>query len=324
MLNLVVSRLFQGCVVLIVVGFLSFALFAFIGDPVIIMLGTDYTQEQYQAAVRELGLDQPLPVQFARFMGSVVQGEFGMSYRLGRPVSTLIAGRVPATFELALAAAVIAATAGIALGILTAIHPRNLLARALSFLSLAGVSLPTFLVGILLILVFSVMLGWLPTFGRGEVVPVGSWWTTGLLTSSGLKSLILPACTLALYQLAVISRLIRGQMIDVLRSDHIRFARARGIPPAQLYLSYALRNTLVPVITVIGMQFGGLIAFAIVTETVFQWPGLGQLLVQSISVADIPVMGAYLLLVSALFVAINFVVDLLYFLCDPRLRIGGS
>ena len=320
MLNLIVARLLQGAIVLTVVGFLAFALFAFIGDPVIIMLGTDYTQEQYLAAVRELGLDQPLLVQFARFAAKAVQGDFGMSYRLGRPVSSLIVGRLPATFELAVAAALIAAIGGIAIGVLSAIRPRNVVAKGLSFLSLAGVSLPTFLVGILLILVFSVSLGWLPTFGRGEVEAVGGWWTTGLLSWSGVKSLILPACTLALYQLAVISRLVRGQMIDVLRSDHIRFARARGIPAVQLYLSYALRNTLVPVITVIGMQFGGLIAFAIVTETVFQWPGLGQLLVQSISAADIPVMGAYLLLVAALFVAINFVVDLLYFLCDPRLR----
>jgi len=302
-----------------VVGFISFAMFAFVGDPVTIMLGQDYTEAQRVALVHRLGLDQPFFVQYATFMWAAVHGEFGVSYRLARPVLDLVAERLPATLELAFTAAVFALAVGVPMGVYTGIHRTRILSRAFMVFSLVGVSLPTFLIGILLILVFSVTLGWLPSFGRGDVVNLGHW-TTGFLTLSGLKALVLPAVTLGLFQMTLIMRLVRAEMLEVLRSDYVKFARARGLSDRTINFGHALKNTLVPVITIAGLQLGGIVAFSIVTETVFQWPGMGLLLVQSIAVADIPVMSAYLLLVAVLFVVINLVVDLLYYAVDPRLR----
>ncbi len=301
------------------VGFISFAMFAFVGDPVTIMLGQDYTEAQRVALVHRLGLDQPFFVQYATFMWAAVHGEFGVSYRLARPVLDLVAERLPATLELAFTAAVFALAVGVPMGVYTGIHRTRILSRAFMVFSLVGVSLPTFLIGILLILVFSVTLGWLPSFGRGDVVNLGHW-TTGFLTLSGLKALVLPAVTLGLFQMTLIMRLVRAEMLEVLRSDYVKFARARGLSDRTINFGHALKNTLVPVITIAGLQLGGIVAFSIVTETVFQWPGMGLLLVQSIAVADIPVMSAYLLLVAVLFVVINLVVDLLYYAVDPRLR----
>jgi peptide/nickel transport system permease protein len=238
-------------------------------------------------------------------------------------VSTLFAERLPATLELSLAAALFAVAVGIPMGVYTALKPRSWLSQAFLVVSLVGVSLPTFLIGILLILVFAVQLGWLPSFGRGDVVMLGGW-STGLLTLSGLKALILPSITLGLFQMTLIMRLTRSEMLEVLRADHIRFARARGLPDRLVHFRHALRNTLVPVITVAGLQLGSIIAFAIITETVFQWPGMGLLFIQSVMFADVPVMGAYLCLIALLFVIINLVVDLLYYAVDPRLRLDGA
>jgi peptide/nickel transport system permease protein len=319
----VVSRILQAIPVLLIVGFIAFALFAFVGDPVTIMLGTSYTEADRVAMVHHLGLDQPFVVQYAKFMWNALHGEFGVSYRLARPVSDLIAERLPATAELSVVAALFALAVGIPAGIYTGIYRRSFGARLFMVVSLVGVSLPTFLIGILLILLFSVLLGWLPSFGRGTVVHF-EYWSTGLLTISGLKALVLPAVTLGLFQMTLIMRLVRAEMLDVLRSDYIKFARARGLPNRMINFGHALKNTLVPVITVAGLQLGGIVAFSIVTETVFQWPGMGLLLVQSIQVADIPVMSAYLMLVAVLFVSINLIVDLLYFAVDPRLRVGRS
>ncbi len=302
-------------------GLIAFALFAFVGDPVNIMLGTSYTQADRIRVTHQLGLDQPFLVQYARFMWAALHGQFGVSYRLARPVSDLIAERLPATAELSLVAALLALVIGVPAGVYTGIYRTAWGSRLIMVLSLLGVSLPTFLIGILLILVFSVELGWLPSYGRGATVDIGGW-TTGLLTLSGLKALVLPAITLGLFQLTLIMRLVRAEMLEVLRSDYIKFARARGLPNRLIHFGHALKNTLVPVITVAGLQLGGIVAFSIVTETVFQWPGMGLLLVQSIQVGDIPVMSTYLLLVSVLFVVINLVVDLLYFAVDPRLRVG--
>ena len=322
MFAFIVSRILQAIPVLLVVGFIAYAMFAFVGDPVTIMLGQDYTEAQRVALVHQLGLDQPFFVQYAKFMWAALHGEFGISYRLARPVAGLIADRLPATLELAGVASVLALAIGVPMGVYTGIRPRALLSRAFMVFSLAGVSLPTFLTGILLILIFSVVLGWLPSFGRGDVVRVGDWWTTGLLTRSGLRALILPAITLGLFQMTLIMRLVRSEMLEVLRTDYIKFARARGIPARAINFGHALKNTLVPVITIVGLQLGGLIAFSLVTETVFQWPGMGLLFVQSVGVADIPVMSAYLLLIALLFIAINLVVDLLYYAVDPRLRVA--
>ena len=304
---------------MLAVALISFAMFAYVGDPVAIMLGQDFTPAQRDALVRDLGLDQPFFVQFATFVGNAVQGEFGLSYRLGRPVASLIAERAPATLELALVAAALSMLIGVPMGVYTGLYPNSWLSRFFLTFSLVGVSLPTFLIGILLILVFSVWLGWLPSFGRGDTVQLG-WWSTGFLTVSGLKALILPAITLGLFQLTLIMRLVRSEMLEVLRTDYIKFARARGLRSRAINFGHALRNTMVPVITVAGLQLGSIIAFAIVTETVFQWPGMGLLFIQSVGVADIPVMSAYLLLIAALFVMINLVVDLLYYAVDPRLR----
>src|SRR5918998_1893874 len=321
MFAFILSRILQAIPVMLVVALIAFAMFAYVGDPVSIMLGQDFTEAQRDALLRDLGLDQPFFVQFARFVGNAVQGEFGLSYRLSRPVAELIAERAPATLELAICAASIALLVGVPMGVYPGLYRHSWLSRAFLTFSLVGVSLPTFLIGILLILIFSVWLGWLPSFGRGEVVQVG-WWSTGLLTWGGVKALMLPSITLGLFQLTLIMRLVRAEMLEVLRTDYIKFARARGLSDRAVNFGHALKNTLVPVITIAGLQLGGIIAFAIVTETVFQWPGMGLLFIQSVGAADIPVMAAYLLLIALVFVTINLVVDLLYYLVDPRLRMG--
>ena len=320
MLAFILRRLLQAVIVMFTVGFIAFMLFQYVGDPVNSMLGQDATAEQRDALRADLGLDQPFPVQFARFIGNAVQGEFGLSLRQGRKVSALIVERFPATIELAATAGIIALLVGIPLGVYSALKRGSFGSQLVMTISLLGVSLPTFLIGILLILIFAVLLGWLPSFGRGDTVAFGSW-TTGLLTLDGIKHLLLPALTLSIFQLALILRLVRAEMLEVLRTDYIKFARARGLPDRAVHFGHALKNTLVPVITITGLQLGGLIAFAIVTETVFQWPGMGLLFIQAVQFADIPVMAAYLCLIALIFVVINLVVDLLYFAVDPRLRI---
>ncbi|TCZ55436.1 ABC transporter permease [Roseicella aquatilis] len=321
MLAFVISRILQAIPVMLAVALISFAMFAYVGDPVSIMLGQDFTEAQRTQLIHDLGLDQSFLMQFATFIGNAVQGNFGLSYRLSRPVAELIAERAPATLELAFCAAALAMLIGVPMGVYTGLYRNSWLSRAFLTFSLVGVSLPTFLIGILLILIFSVWLGWLPSFGRGEVVQLG-WWSTGFLTWSGIKALILPSVTLGMFQLTLIMRLVRAEMLEVLRTDYIKFARARGLGNRAVHFGHALKNTLVPVITIAGLQLGGIIAFAIVTETVFQWPGMGLLFIQSVSAADIPVMAAYLMLIALIFVTINLVVDLLYYLVDPRLRIG--
>jgi peptide/nickel transport system permease protein len=320
MFAFIVRRLAQAVLVMVTVAFVAFLLFQYVGDPVVFILGQDATPEQVAAIRAELGLDQPFFVQFWQFLLHAAQGEFGVSLRQGVKVSQLIAERFPATLELALAAAVLATAVGIPMGVYAALRRGSFLSQVFMTVSLLGVSLPTFLIGILLILVFSVTLGWFPSFGRGEVVHIGGW-TTGLLTAKGWHHLVLPTVTLAIFQLTLIMRLVRAEMLEVLRTDYIKFARARGLSDRAVHFGHALRNTLVPVLTITGLQLGGLIAFAIITETVFQWPGMGLLFIQAVSFADIPVMAAYLCLIALIFVVINLVVDLLYFVVDPRLRV---
>jgi peptide/nickel transport system permease protein len=316
----ILRRVLQSIVVMAVVALIAFGLFTFTGDPVTFMVGQDATQEQRAQLRADLGLDQPFYIQFGRFIGRAVQGEFGLSLRQGRPVSTLLKERLPATIELATTAALLALILGIPAGVYTALRRNSWFSHFLLTVSLVGVSLPTFLIGILLILIFAVLLGWLPSFGRGETVAFG-WWTTGLLTKSGLKALVLPAVTLSLFQMTLIMRLVRAEMLEVLRTDYIKFARARGLTDRAIHFGHALKNTLVPVVTITGLQLGGIIAFAIVTETVFQWPGMGLLFIQAVSFADVPVMAAYLCFIALVFVVINLVVDLMYYAVDPRLRI---
>jgi peptide/nickel transport system permease protein len=323
MLAYIIRRVAQSVLVLLVVGLVAFAMFRFVGDPVDAMLGQERTQADIARLTAELGLDKPFPVQYWRFLEQAVQGNFGLSYRQGRPVSEILVERLPATLELAFVSGLMALAGGIALGIFTAIWRRGIAANVIMTVSLIGVSLPTFLIGILLIYLFSVELGWLPSFGRGEVTRIG-WWTTGFLTESGLKALILPAITLGLYQMTLIMRLVRTEMLEVLRMEYIRFARARGIREKSINFRHALKNTLVPVITITGLQLGSIIAFAIITETVFQWPGVGLLFINAIQFVDIPVMAAYLMLISVMFVGINLIVDMLYFAIDPRLRVDRT
>ena len=320
MLVFVLRRLAQAVLVMLTVALVSFALFQFVGDPVTNLLGQDATPQQREQLRSDLGLDRSVPAQFFSFIGNAVQGEFGLSLRQGRQVSALIAERLPATLELSLVAAVLALALGIPLGVYAALRRGHWDAQLLMGVSLVGVSLPTFLIGIGLIGVFSVALNWLPSFGRGEVVQLG-FWSTGLLTTDGWRHLLLPAVTLAVFQLTLIMRLVRAEMIEVLRTDYISFARARGLTNRAIHFGHALKNTLVPVIHITGLQLGSLIAFAIITETVFQWPGMGLLFIQAVQFADIPVMAAYLCLIALIFVVINLAVDLLYFAVDPRLRV---
>ncbi len=326
MLAYILRRVFQSLIVLLAVGLVAFAMFNFVGDPVDNMLGQERTQADIERLRQQLGLDQPFLVQYWKFLEQAAQGNFGLSYRQGRPVADILAERLPATLELALVSGILALIGGVVLGIFTAIRRSGVAANVIMTVSLVGVSLPTFLIGVVLIYVFSVELGWLPSFGRGEVVDLG-WWSTGFLTVSGLKALILPAIMLGLYQMTLIMRLVRTEMLEVLRMDYIRFARARGIREKSINFKHALKNTLVPVITITGLQLGSIIAFAIITETVFQWPGVGLLFINAVQFVDIPVMAAYLMMISVMFVAINLIVDMLYFAIDPRLRLdrkGGG
>src|SRR6204780_5302405 len=321
MLAFTLRRAIQAIGVMIAVGIISFSMFRFAGDPVNQIVALDTSAAERAAIHKSLGLDDPIPVQFARYFINAAQFKFGVSYQFRQPVADLLKERLPATLELATCATIFAMVFGILMGVYSALRRDTLLTKLFQAISLIGISLPTFLIGILLIYLFAVVLGWLPSFGRGEVVRIGWWWTTGLLTVSGLKSLIMPAITLALFQMTLIMRLVRAEMLEVLRSDYIRFARARGLSERAVYFHHALRNTLVPVITVVGLQLGSIVAFSIITETVFAWPGMGQLFLQSIQNADIPIMAAYLLLIALLFVIINLVVDLLYVAVDPRLRV---
>ncbi|MFP4274785.1 MAG: ABC transporter permease [Paracoccaceae bacterium] len=323
MLAYILRRVFQSALVLLVVGLVAFSMFRFVGDPIDNMLGQERTMADIERLRTQLGLDQPFPVQYWKFLTQAAQGNFGLSYRQGRPVSDILVERLPATLELAFVSGMLALVGGIALGVFTAIRRRGTAANVIMTASLIGVSLPTFLIGILLIYLFSVELGWLPSFGRGEVTRIGGW-TTGFLTESGIKALILPAITLGLYQMTLIMRLVRTEMLEVLRQDYIRFARARGLRERAVNFRHALKNTMVPVITITGLQLGSIIAFAIITETVFQWPGVGLLFINAIQFVDIPVMAAYLMMISVMFVAINLIVDLLYFAIDPRLRVDRS
>ena len=319
MIAYTLRSLAQAVMVMLAVALLAFSMFRFVGDPVANMVGQEASLKERAELAERLGLNDPFPIQFASFVRDMTRGEFGMSYRQGRPVRDLLMERVPATVELAFLSSLFALVLGIALGVYTAINRRGILANAVMSLSLVGVSLPTFLIGIGLIYLFAVELRWLPSFGRGDVARLG-WWSTGLLTETGRKSLIMPVLTLGFFQLTLIMRLVRAEMLEAMRTDYVKFARARGIPERSIAFRHALRNTMIPVITIAGLQFGSVIAFAIVTETVFQWPGLGALFVQAVQFVDIPVMAAYLMFVAFVFAFVNFVTDFVYVLIDPRIR----
>ena len=323
MLAFIIRRLIQSVVVMFFVALLAFAMFRFVGDPVHQMVGIETSLEEREELRVKLGLRDPIIVQFGRFVGNAATGDFGISYQHQRPVSEMIKERMPATLELSIVSALFSLLVGVPMGVYTGLHRHGLLSKVFMTASLVGISLPTFLIGILLIYVFAVILGWLPSFGRGVVTDIGGW-RTGLLTAEGLKALIMPAITLGLFQLTLIMRLVRAEMLEVLRTDYIKFARARGLTNRAVNFGHALKNTLVPVITITGLQLGSIIAFAIITETVFQWPGMGLMFLQSIQNVDIPIMAAYLIMIAFFFVAINLVVDMLYYVVDPRLRVDAS
>jgi peptide/nickel transport system permease protein len=319
MLVFIIKRSANAILVMLAVAMLAFLIFRLAGDPVEMMANEQMTQADRDSLRERLGLNDGVLTQYVRFVVSAVQGEFGISYRNGQEVLTLIGERFPATLELVLLATFISLVVGIPLGVLTAIKRGHWYTESLQFISIVGVSLPSFVVGILLILVFSVVLGWLPAFGRGDVVQLG-WWSTGLLTPSGRAALLLPSIALSLYQVTLVMRLVRAEMLEVLRSEYVKFARARGIPRWRIYFRHALRNCLMPVVTLTAMNVGSLIAFALITETVFQWPGMGLLFIQAVTFLDIPVMAAYLCIISFIFVVLNTLVDIAYAVIDPRLR----
>ncbi|OYU37503.1 MAG: ABC transporter permease [Pseudorhodobacter sp. PARRP1] len=319
MIVFLIKRLANAAFVMLVVALMAFMIFRFVGDPVQLMVNEQTTQAERDELRERLGLNQSMPMQYLHFVTNAVQGDFGISYRNQQEVMSLIAERFPATIELVLMATIISLVVGVPLGVITAIHRGKWYSESLQFLSIIGVSLPSFVIGIMLILVFSVMFNILPAFGRGDVVNIG-WWTTGLLTRSGRAALILPSIALSFYQITLVMRLVRAEMLEVLRSDFIKFARARGVPAWRVHYSHALRNCLMPVVTMTAMNIGSLIAFALITETVFQWPGMGLLFIQAVTFVDIPVMAAYLCIVSFIFVALNTLVDITYALIDPRLR----
>ena len=319
MINYFLKRLLQSVLVMLIVAFVSFSLFNFVGDPVHNMVGQEASMEKREEIREKLGLNDPVYVQFFRFVGNSSRGEFGLSYQLRRPVSDLISERLPATLELVFVSAIIAIVSGVVFGVYTGIHREGYLSNFILIVSLFGVSLPTFVIGILFIYLFSVILGILPSFGRGEVIHLG-FWSTGFLTLSGLKALILPSVTLSLFQMTYIIRLVRAEMMEILQTDYIKFAKARGININIINYKHALKNGLIPVITITGINVGTLIAFSIITETVFQWPGMGLLFINAVQFVDIPIMSAYLIMVAFIFVMINFIVDIAYYFIDPRIR----
>jgi peptide/nickel transport system permease protein len=323
MLAYILRRVFQSILVMLVVGLVAFSLFRYVGDPVSTMLGQEASVADREALREHLGLNDPFFIQYGTYLGRALQGDFGISYRLQQPATELILSRMPATLELAMVSGLLAFIVGVTLGVYTALRRHGWLSNFVMSSSLIGVSLPTFLTGILLIWLFAVELNWLPSFGRGETVSLG-FWTTGFLTDSGRASLVLPAITLGLYQMTLIMRLVRAEMLEVLRTDYVKFARARGLSDRAIHFGHALRNTMVPVVTITGLQLGSIIAFAIITETVFQWPGVGALFINSVQFVDVPVMAAYLMLIALIFVVINLIVDLLYYVIDPRLRVERS
>ena len=320
MLNYFLKRLFQSVLVMLIVAFVSFSLFNFVGDPVNNMVGQEASDERRDEIRDKLGINDPIYIQFYTFIENIAKGNFGISYQLKRPVSELISERMPATLELVFVSALIAILTGIFLGVYTGINRDSFVSKVILVISLAGVSLPTFIIGIMLIYIFSVTLGVLPSFGRGEVVDLG-FWTTGFLTVSGLKALILPSITLSLFQMTYVIRLVRAEMMEILQTDYIKFAKARGIKDKIINYKHALKNGLIPVITIAGINIGTLIAFSIITETVFQWPGMGSLFINAVYFVDIPIMSAYMIMVAFIFVMINFIVDITYYFIDPRIRL---
>jgi peptide/nickel transport system permease protein len=320
MLGYLLKRLLQSGIVLLVVSCVVFIIMYHSGDPVQLLLPPDATQKQVEDLRRHLGLDRPFFVQYWSFLSNALQGDLGTSFAFNQPAIRLIVERIPATMELAVAAMTLSILLGIPAGMYAAVRPHHWVSRLILSGSLFGISLPVFWLGIVLILIFSVSLAWLPSSGRGATVVLFGW-RSGLFTLDGLAHLVLPALTIAVFQLALNIRLVRAGMLEVMLQDFVKFLRAKGLGERRIVLIHALKNIMIPVVTVLGLQLGNLIAFAVVTETIFAWPGMGKLAIDSIHALDRPVVLAYLLVVSVLFVVLNLVVDVVYTFLDPRIRL---
>lgn len=319
MATYLIKRLLQGIVVLLAVSFVCFIMFRYTGDPVMMLAGKYATQQEREMVRVSYGLDRPIYIQYVSFIGGALKGNFGKSYISSVDALDMILERMPATLELAFTAICISFILGVGLGVVVSVWPTGWVARAIMAGSIIGISIPTFLIGILLVMAFSVYMEVLPSFGRGETVQIG-FWRTGLLTVDGWKHIILPAVTLSGYQLAVLLRLTRAGMREVLSEEYIKTAWAKGLSPFKVILKHALRNVLIPVVTIAGLSFGELVAFSIVTETIFQWPGMGNLLLTSIFETDQPVIVTYIMLAAVIILTINILVDLLYAFLNPKIR----
>ena len=321
-LAFLIRRLGQAVMVMLVISIIGFSIQDNLGDPLRELVGQSVSEEERDALRDSMGLNDPFLVQYWRFLGNAVQGDLGNSYFFKKPALEVIMNKFPATFELVLAASLIIFLVSVPTGIYCAIKPKSFFARAVMGVSIVGISVPVFLTAIFSIYIFSIGLGWLPSFGRGEVVDFG-WWQTGFLTLDGLEHLILPAFALSSIMLPLFIRLIRGEMMEVLRTEYVRFAWAKGLSRRRVWFLHAFKNTLLPVITVGGVQIGTLIAYTILTETVFQWPGMGFLFLEAVNRVDTPLIIAYIIVVGLIFVVTNTIVDLIYTLVNPMVRISG-
>ncbi|MBV8650278.1 MAG: ABC transporter permease [Alphaproteobacteria bacterium] len=319
----VIRRLMQSVIVLLAMSLLVFIGVFAIGNPIDILVSPQADQAEIARATAALGLDKPLWQQYLVFLGNAARGDLGNSFVFNEPALRLILERLPATLELAIAASFIAIVIGIPCGLVAGLKPRSFAGKAITAGSILGFSLPTFWVGLVLIMVFAVMLGWLPSTGRGATVRVLGV-ATSLLTLDGLRHILLPALNLALFEMALVIRLTRAGTREVMLLDYIKFARAKGLTPGRIVLVHVLKNILIPIVTVVGLEFGSVIAFAVVTETIFAWPGMGRLIIASINQLDRPVIVAYLLCTVVMFIVINLVVDVLYSVLDPRIRFGAA
>ncbi len=323
MVAFLIRRITQSVVVLLVMSILVFVGVFYIGNPIDILIAPDASPAEYARAVKELGLDKPLFEQYFIFLKGALQGNFGNSFVYNEPALKIILNRLPATLELAFTAMFMAVLIGIPLGMVAGIRHDHWIGRNIMRFSILGFSLPTFWVGLMLIIIFSVQLNWLPSGGRGETVELLGI-PVSFLTWDGLSHLILPATNLALFKTSLAIRLSRAGVQENLQMDYVKFAKAKGLSNSRIIGLHIMKNIMIPVITVLGMEFGGLIAFAVVTETIFSWPGMGKLVIDSIGVLDRPIIVAYLLITVTMFIFINLIVDILYSILDPRVRLGDE
>lgn len=324
MLAFLIRRLTQAIVVMFVISLISFAIQDNLGDPLREMVGQAVSESERRELREAMGLNDPVLTQYWRFLGNAVQGDLGTSYFFKEPALQVILKKLPATLELVFGATLIIICFAVPLGIYSAIYPANLLTKIIMGTSIVGISIPVFLTAIMLVYIFSVKLGMMPSFGRGELIHLFGYWETGFFTADGLAHLVLPCIALSSIMLPLFIRLIRSEMMEVLESEYVKFAWAKGINPMRIYFLHAFKNTMLPVITVGGVQIGTMVAYTILTETVFQWPGMGFLFLEAVNRVDTPLIVAYLIVVGAIFVVTNTIVDLIYGLVNPTVKLTGK